>query len=266
MKPFAAAFAATMLLMLAAGAAHAGVVVEEQEIVNRGTGQPQTHNRTVMIEGNKQKMVMDRETVVTDLDKGVMYMLDPQHKTYLELPFPPHGRMAAMMAGAGASTLNFKKTGSRATVAGYSCDEYNGTGNMMGNQYTVKGCFSTKAPGSADFTAFQRKMEVKVKGTPMEMTGSIPDGVPLKLDSRTKLTHVSVPGMSPEQAAKLNQMLAGRPPVVTETTVTKIASRSLTADTFTVPAGYTKQEMRMPQTPSGGGAPPEGAPNTKVPE
>ncbi|MGH7917187.1 MAG: DUF4412 domain-containing protein [Candidatus Binataceae bacterium] len=265
MKLLAATCAAVMLVVTAAAAGHAGVVVHEREIVNRGKGQPVTHERTVMIEGNKQKMITGKEIVVTDLDNGMMYMFNPSAKTYIALPFPPRGRMAAMMAGAGPSTLNFKKTGGRQTVAGYSCDNYAGDGNMMGNKYSVNGCFSTKAPGASDFTAFQKRMQEKVKGTPMEMSGNVPDGVPLKLDSTTRLTHVSVPGMSADQAAKLNQMLANRPPVVTDTTVTKIARANLTPDTFAVPAGYTKQEFRMPHQGAGANnTPPAGA--NKVPE
>jgi hypothetical protein len=262
MKTIAAACAALMLLMIAAGVGFAGVVVHEQEVVRRGNGQPATHERTVMIQGNKQKMVTDKETVVTDLDNGMMYMLDPASKTYLELPFPPRGRMAAMMAGAGTSSLSFKKTGGHQTIAGYSCENYAGDGDMMGNKYSVKGCFSTKAPGASDFTNFQKEMQEKVKGTPMEMSGSVPDGVPLKLESTTKLTHVSVPGMSPDQTAKLNQMLANRPPVVTDTTVTRIASENLSPETFAIPAGYKKQEFKMPRS-SAPSAPP---PGSKVPE
>ncbi|MGH7987075.1 MAG: hypothetical protein ACREQX_12415 [Candidatus Binataceae bacterium] len=265
MKLFAASCAALMLVATAAVAGHAGVVVHEREVVDRGKGQPVTHERTVMIEGNKQKMITGKEVVVTDLDNGMMYMFNPNAKTYIALPFPPRGRMAAMMAGAGPSTLNFKKADGHQTVAGYSCDNYAGDGNMMGNKYSVKGCFSTKAPGASDFTAFQKRMQAKVKGTPMEMTGNVPDGVPLKLDSTTRLTHVSVPGMSADQTAKLNQMLANRPPVVTDTTVTKIARENLTPDIFAIPAGYTKQEFKMPQTRPGASNAPAGG-STKIPE
>lgn len=122
---------------------------------------------------------------------------------------------------------------------------------MMGNQYSVTGCFSNKAPGAGDFNAFQKTMAAKVKGTAMAMQGQVPDGVPIELDSTTKITNFSMPGMSPEQSAKLKTMLANRPPVVSKTTVQQIASKDLPADTFTVPAGFTKQEM--PNGGMGGG-------------
>jgi len=154
------------------------------------------------------------------------------------------------------STLSFKKSsnGSK-TVSGYPCQEYNGAGTMMGNQYSVTGCFSTKAPGARDFDAFQKTMAAKVKGTAMAMQGQVPDGVPMQLDSTTRITNFSMPGVSPDQAAKMKQMMANRPPVVSKTTVTQIASKNLPADTFTVPADFAKQEMPS-GGPLGGAAPP----------
>lgn len=250
MKTISAAFAA-LAIFAASSTVHAGVVVTEQEVIDQGNGQPVTRNRTVMIQGNKQKMVTDRAQVVTDLDNGKMYLMNPEKKQYVEMPFPPQGPMAQMMAQR-MSTLSFKKTGGGSkTISGYSCEQYSGAGSMMGNQYSVNGCFSTKAPGAHDFDAFQKTMAAKVKGTPMAMQGEVPDGVPLQLDSTTKITNFSMPGMSPEQSAKLKAMLANRPPVVSKTTVMQIASKDLPADTFTVPAGFTRQEM--PNGGMGGG-------------
>jgi uncharacterized protein DUF4412 len=250
MKKITAAFAALAICAASTGV-HAGVVVTEQEVIDQGNGHPVTRNRTVMIQGNKQKMVTDRAQVVTDLDNGKMYLINPEKKQYVEMPFPPQGPMAQMMAQR-MSTLSFKKTGGPSkTISGYSCEQYSGAGSMMGNQYSVNGCFSTKAPGAGDFDAFQKTMAAKVKGTAMAMQGEVPDGVPMQLDSTTKITNFSMPGMSPEQSAKLKTMLANRPPVVSKTTVQQIASKDLPADTFTVPAGFTKQDM--PNGGMGGG-------------
>jgi hypothetical protein len=252
MKKIAAAFAA-LAIFAGSTAVHAGVVVTEQEVIDQGNGQPVTRNRTVMIQGNKQKMVTDRAQVVTDLDNGKMYLLNPEKKQYVEMPFPPQGPMAQMMAQR-MSTLSFKKSGGASkTISGYSCEQYSGAGSMMGNQYSVAGCFSTKAPGARDFDAFQKTMAAKVKGTPMAMQGDVPDGVPMQLDSTTKITNFAMPGMSPEQSAKLKAMLANRPPVVSKTTVMQIASKDLPADTFAVPAGFTKQEMPNPHAGAGSG-------------
>jgi hypothetical protein len=269
MKKFAAALAA-LAIFAGATVVHAGVVVTEEEVIDQGNGTPVTRNRTVMIQGNKQKMVTDRTQVVTDLDSGKMYLMSPEKKQYVEMPFPPAGPMAQMMAQR-MSTLSFKKTGGSKTISGFPCQEYSGAGSMMGNQYTVLGCFSTKAPGAGDFDAFQKTMATKVKGTAMAMQGQVPDGVPIQLNSTTKITNFAMPGMSPEQSAKLKQMMANRPPVVSKTTVTQIASKDLPADTFTVPVGFTRQEMPSGgagggMSHMGGGSAPASAPSQKVPE
>ena len=92
-----------------------------------------------------------------------------------------------------------------------------------------------------------------------------------------KMGNVSIPGMAPEQAAKINQMMAGRPPVVTKTVVTKIAAQKLAEDTFTVPPDFKKKELpagpsmggmhmgpmggKAPQAPGAGGVAPAPAPH-----
>jgi hypothetical protein len=218
-------------------------VVDEQQIIDQPTGQKVNRSRTVMIEGDKQKSIIDngKRTVITDLDNGTMTMLDGVRKTYVQFPFPPKGNMAAMQAGL-SPTLSFKKTGGRETLIGYSCDDYSGSGTVGGNSVSMAGCFSDSAPGAADYANFQRKMADKVKGTPMANMGQIPEGVPLKLTITTKIGHVPTAGMSKEQANSVNQMLAHRQ-FVTDTTVSKISAQSLPADSFEVPSGYQKQAL-----------------------
>ena len=138
---------------------------------------------------------------------------------------------------------------------------------MMAGDYTVKECFSTTAPGAEEFAAFEKNMADKLKstGTPTG-NGEIPGGVPLALDSTMKMGKVNIPGMAPEQAAKINEMMAKRPPVTTSTMVEKIETKKLADSDFAVPSGFTKRElpgpgsmmmkpgaMKMP--------PPAGAPN-----
>lgn len=279
MRTTGAALAA-ILIMATAGGAFAGVVLEEQQVIDRGNGQPVTQTRKVMIQGNKQKSVGESgQEMVTDLDAGTMTMVNPARKAYVQMPFPPRG-MPGM--GAGDTRLSFKKTGVKKKVAGYSCDEYAGSGSMGGNEYTVKGCFSKAAPGSSEFASFQKTMAQKVKGTPMAAMANVPEGVPMELDTTTKVTHIQMGNMPPEQAAKINEMLAKRPAIVTHTTVTKVASENLSADTFQPPAGYQQQQMGPGMgmggpgmgkpgagaPPAGSAAPPAGATAapTKVPE
>src|SRR6516225_9729485 len=93
--------------------AGAGVVVDEQQIIDQPNGNKATRARTVMIQGDKQKSIIDNgnRSVITDLGKGTMTIVDGIHKTYIEFPFPPPGGGTAAMQGGISPTINFKKTG-----------------------------------------------------------------------------------------------------------------------------------------------------------
>ncbi|MDO8433432.1 MAG: DUF4412 domain-containing protein [Candidatus Binatus sp.] len=252
-------------LALTALPAIAGVVITQKQSVVSGPNNRDAE-QTVMLQGNKQKMITDKHTIITDLDKGMVYILDPKVKSYFQIDFPPKGQMAAMMAASAASSMNFKKGSSTRDIAGYKCTDYDGGGHVMAGDYTIKECFSKNAPGASEYSAFQKNMTSKLKASgaaPAGMGADMPDGVPLASDSTMKMGNMQIPGMSAEQAAKINQMMANRPPVVTKTVVTKIAAQNLPDDTFAVPAGFTKKEL--PQGPGGmggmhmGGAPAGGS-------
>jgi len=241
-----------MTLAMTTLPAAAGVVITQKQHVTSGTNSRDTE-QTISVQGNKQKMVSERHTIITDLDKGMMYVIDPQAKTYFEIEFPPKGHMAEMMAASTNAAMNFKKAGTTREIAGYKCTDYNGGGHMMAGDYTIKECFSSDAPGAEEFGAFEKKMADKLKaaGTSKASGGEIPGGVPLALNSTMKMGNVSIPGMAPEQAAKINEMMAKRPPVVTSTLVEKIESKTLADSDFAIPAGLTKRELPAGPGPSG---------------
>ena len=241
------ALAAGMTLAMTAMPAAAGVVITQKQHVTSGTNTRDTE-QTISVQGNKQKMVTERHTIITDLDAGKMYVLDPKAKSYFEIEFPPKGQMATMMAASTNAAMNFKRAG----------------------DYTVKECFSTSAPGAAEFQAFEKNMADKLKnsGTPTG-NGEMPGGVPLALDSTMKMGKVNIPGMAADQAAKINEMMAKRPPVTTSTVVEKIESKRLAEADFAVPTDYTKRDLPGPgsmmmrpgamKMPPPGGAPGAGA-------
>ena len=86
----------------------AGIVMTQQIVTNSGSNSS-TDDRTIMVQGNKQKVVMRGQTIVLDLDQGRMLLINPASKTYTSLPFPPQGPMAAMMQNMGGVDLDFKK-------------------------------------------------------------------------------------------------------------------------------------------------------------
>jgi hypothetical protein len=290
------ALVAGMTLAMTALPAAAGVVITQK--VHSSSG-PNTRDseQTISVQGNKQKMVTEHlqpdpkapqgppivtagHTIITDLDKGKMYVVDPKAKTYFEIEFPPQGQMAAMMAASSNAAMNFKKAGTTREVAGFKCTDYDGGVHVMQGDYTVKECFSTSAPGAEEFAAFEKNMAAKLKSaSTTPANGKIPGGVPLALDATTKMGAAQLPpGMAPDQAAKIRDMLAKRPPMLTTTKVEKIESKNLADSDFAIPAGFTKRElpgpgsmkmspMKMPPAAGApaGGAPPAGAPAAGAP-
>ena len=150
------ALVAGMTLAMTALPAAAGVVITQKQHVTSGTN-TRDSEQTISVQGNKQKMVTERHTIITDLDNGKMYVLDPNAKTYFEIEFPPKGQMATMMAASTNAAMNFKRAGSTREIAGYKCTDYNGGGHMMAGDYTVKECFSTTAPGAAGVCGLREK-------------------------------------------------------------------------------------------------------------
>jgi hypothetical protein len=150
-------------------------------------------------------------------------MVSNARKMYVEMPFPPKGMI--MPPGGKEARLSFKKTGKQEKIAGYSCDGYTGTGTMGENQMVVDGCFSTSAPGAANFTAFQQTMSEKVKGTPMALMTDTPPGIPLKINT------------------SLKQKTGARPAIVTHMVVSKVSEQDLPESTFVPPKDFTKQQM-----------------------
>jgi hypothetical protein len=260
MKKTIILFAAAVLALTTT--AMAGVVVD-QEVSSDGPMGATSSKRTLEIQGHKQKVVSSNHSVITDLDNGIMILVDPKNKTYTEMPFPPtqfggHQSPAAFK-------ITFKKTGVQKTEKGYRCEEYVGTGHMMMGDYTITGCFTKEAPGAAEYTAFDQTLASKLKGTAMETEGARPEGVPLVLNSLTKMDPSTMPGLTPERA----KMIANHPNMTSTTHTTNVKVADLPADTFTVPSGYTKRELPKQTAPSTHPMPPGHPPvgnAPKVPE
>jgi hypothetical protein len=266
MKQTIAITVGVLLIGSLSGVARAGVVIDEQVTTTQGSQPAVNHTRQVLVQGHREKMVSERNVFVIDLDKGTMMLIDPNQKAYAEMPFPPRG----MSSAPGQQLdLNFKKTGKSSKVLDYACDEYSGAGQTTMATVSTSGCFSTAAPGAAEFTEFTKAMGLKLNSA-NAMAGKMPVGIPLTMDSTRQVkSGFSVPGMPPEQAAKLKEMIAKQGPQTTKTVVTKISTRDLPDDTFTAPAGYERRTVGAPPGAAGapaGGAPGAPPPGAKAPE
>lgn len=227
--------------------AFAGVVINETETI---TGQPpQTRQRIIMIEGNQEKMIDGRREFITDLDKGTTAVIDPAHKMYLEIPFPPQGMMGQAVGGL-SEPADYVATGNTRTVAGYKCDEFKGAGQFAIGEFSTISCVSKTAPGVAAYTSFEKAMLAKIKNGPPP--NSVPDGIPLTQDTTTTLKPAEIPNLSPQAAEELKRQLAEQPPMVTTSEVTKVEAQKIAASELEVPAGYIKREPPARTEPPAG--------------
>lgn len=255
----AIATAASIALMLTAIPALAGVLITQHETIEGSptAAAPKQHDQTIMVQGNKQRIEGSDHVIIIDLDKGQMFFMEPTQKTYVQLAFPPSGPMAKMMARS-AGAMDFKKETTTRKIAGYECQNYTAKTTSMGGDVTMVECFSKTAPGAREYNAFMQGTMAKFKSSGVQPSGDIPDGVPLASDATMKMNKINIPGLSPDQQAKLQQMMANRKPITTQTVVTKIVEQKVGADQFEVPAGYTKRDLPAPGAHSGmmGGPPP----------
>ncbi len=138
--------------------------------------------------------------------------------------------MAAMMQNVGGIDLDFKKTGGTQTLSGYKCQEYSSTGKSMMGEFSAKGCFCPRRSRRRRICRLHQGDGEEIRGGGMaKTTGNQPDGVPMVLETTTKLTNFNIPGMPPEQAERLKQMMANRPPTTSKSTTTSIKTADFTA-------------------------------------
>src|ERR1700680_5283640 len=87
---------------------HAGVIVSETE-VQSGLGDSTTINKTVYVQGKKQKIQTSHDEKIIDLQKGVLYEIDPTRKSYVKTDFPPKVEHEVAGARVKHSTVALKK-------------------------------------------------------------------------------------------------------------------------------------------------------------
>jgi len=253
--------AALAVLASAIAPAAAGVVITETESMVSGAPNGQTpppHQRTIMIEGKKQKMLLDGgRAVIFDIDKSTMDIIDPAQKNYIEMGFPPRGPMSQTVGGPGMRIEQFSKAGTSRTIAGYKCDDYKGAGKVPMGDLSMIDCVSPGAPGAAEYGAFQRAMMAKLKESKATLPSNMPEGIPLVQEVTTKFGNLNMPNLPPATQEQLRKQLANRPPMVSKTEVSKIETRKIPDSEFAVPAGFTKRGMGMAM---GMGRPAMGAP------
>jgi Domain of unknown function (DUF4412) len=237
---------AAMGLILFAADAFAGIVVTQQREIS-AAGRVRKSEEAVMLEGHQRKIVTPDRIVITDLDKGLTYEIQRKEKTYFLVPFPPSGQAAAQLA-LSAAKVEYKRTGKSRKLNGYNCEEYTGIGTSKLATFRVSECVSSTVPGAKEISAFEKLMNSKLKGSIVAPGGDVPVGLAIQSVTTLRPEDVNPPAAAtPQQAELLRKANAGKPPISTVVTVTKIEEKKLAPDTFKVPSGYTERQYKFPE-------------------
>jgi len=179
----------------------------------------------------KVATVSPANTLIIDIAKNVMYIINNKAKTYVEskLPLditkllPP--AMSGMLQGM-KTTATVTATGNKKTFGARSCDEYSVSLNMMMMPLNLKVYATTDVP--FDYQKYAEKIQSSLLKS--QMMGIDDDSV--KEFGKIKGFTIAQEMTGDIMGAKIHQI----------TEVLEIANKPAPAGVYEVPAGYTKQE------------------------
>jgi hypothetical protein len=245
----AAVITSVSLVLASAGTLCAGVVLTETSTTSGPTGEASSLDRTVYVQGNKQKVERSGVTTITDLDKSIIYIIDNKDRAYTEVPLHAFGSSEQADArseiiepfeqiepgDARGETVQLNKTGETRVIADHPCNEYRASEGNKLERVTISACVSTSAPGATEVSEFERKMAVRLSGREFErLSGN--DSAMLMLEKQSVLSF-RVPDLSRHQAYRTGSLLA-------KTRVNRIQVKTLSAETFKPPKGFSKLQNR----------------------
>jgi len=229
-------FLVQALLLLAAQDSHAGVIIwlELSPTIEGETPHRdhlieiiQGHNRWLSNSGQQfQPISQATYATVDDLDKGVRTNIIYWHKKYsVEKPFPT--RVDGSAAGNPVGVGELKPTGRLRKVAGYSCEDYMGTGESAHwGPLTEVDCVSHDAPDVQEYNQFMSLLNR------LYVAAGYSDGS-LRAD---------YPGVGSPQGIDGVPLETDPPGPLVGYVVKKIESREIPASQFKVPAGFVRVE------------------------
>jgi hypothetical protein len=235
---FALAIVAVLLELASPRSLFAGVVMAETSTASGPNGETYSQEKTVYVQGNKQKVERKGVVTITDLDKSVIYIIDESDRVYTEMPLTALG--PAQLGDVQSEAIKLNKTGQTRMIANHPCNEYRVIEGNKLEQVSISACVSTTAPGAKEISEFDRKMVALVSGRKAERAADN-DRPTLMLEKQSVLSF-RVPDTSRTNAYHMASLLA-------ETRISKIQLKPLSRQTFEPPKGYGKLLNRRLRTP-----------------
>jgi hypothetical protein len=234
-KRFSTVLAAVVGFLLGAETVlSAGVVMSEIAITSGPIGNG-TENRTVYVQGNKQKIDMHDVQSIADLDKGRLYIVDKDRRNYVELPIESLSELTPGRSEPDREAIVLKRTGATHVIAENHCDEFSGNSGNAQVHITISACVSKVAPGANEIVKFDRKMVSQVEGLKLGTSDDPATGMVLEKQS---VINLRLPVLSQKDYDTAS--------LITKTRVNAIKLEQLPAQTFVPPKGYNKVEDQTP--------------------
>lgn len=160
----------------------AGVVMSETAMAS-GPIRNGTQHRIIYVQDNKRKVDTDGVQTITDLDKGLLYLIDKNRRNFVELPLGSISEMAPGGDGPNTEAIVLKRTGATRIVADDHCDEYSGDAGNDQVRLTVSACVSRDAPGLEEMAKFDREMISRLRRQKLKRSTEQSTGIVLEKKS-----------------------------------------------------------------------------------
>jgi hypothetical protein len=218
---------AAAMVVLCASRVGAGVVLSETHTTAGPHGR-EAQDRTIYVQGNKQKIETSTLQVITDLDRRVVYVVNPRQREYVESPLQA---MKTPTQDADLDLeLHLKKTGNKRVLANHSCDEYTGYTNADDlTEIAVNACISKDAPGVGEVGGFEDRLLAELQSGKSGQSQNQRSGLVL---ARVAVVKMRLP--DPSGKSRPTALLAER------TEVNSISVKPLAVSTFAPPKDFHK--------------------------
>jgi len=227
------ALASVLIFVVTPGIGLAGVVMGETSTAQAANGATFSVDKTVYVQGNKQRVEERRVATITDLDKSVIYLIDKTNRAYVKVPLK---RLSDIQPGnVQSETVDLSSTGQAKVIANQPCKEYRTVEGNELEHVIISVCMSTNAPGAKEIAAFDRKMAARLSGGTADRPSS--RGTASLMLEKQSVLSFRVRGPSPSNAYHTTSLK-------TQTRINKIELKSLPGDTFMPPKGYSMLQNR----------------------
>ncbi len=217
------------LLLASAGKLFAGVVMAETSRATGPDGAITSQNKTIYVQGNKQRVEREGVAAITDLDKSVLYIIDKHDRAYAAMPLRTLSQ--SLPGDTPGATVKLNRTGETRVIADHPCNEYRASEGDKLERVTISACVSTNAPGAKEVSEFEQKMIARLNGDASERSSGH-EAAGLMLEKQS-IVSFRMPDPSRRRPYRTASLLA-------ETRINKIQLKPLPPETFKPPKGFNE--------------------------